>query len=60
MFVRSRGRATMLDECLHQSKMAAEGGKVNGGTSLLVLEGGVSSSLEEDLGTLLKTISNLT
>ena len=59
MFVGSRGRATMLDERLHQSKMAAEGSKVDGGTSLLVLEGGVSSSLEEDLDTLLKTISNL-
>ena len=49
----------MLDEGLHESKVAAEGGKVDGGTPLLVLEGGVGSSLEENLSTLLKSISNL-
>ena len=49
----------MLDEGLHESKVAAEGGKVDGGTSLLVLEGGVGSGLEENLSTLLKSISNL-
>ena len=59
MFIGSRGRAAMLDEGLHESKMAAEGGKVDGGTPLLVLEGGVSSGLEENLSTLLKSISNL-
>ena len=60
MFVGGGGRATMLDESLHQSKMATQGSKVDGGTSLVVLEGRVSSSLEKNLGTLLKTISNLT
>ena len=59
MFIGSRGRAAMLDEGLHKSKMAAEGGKVDRGTPLLVLEGGIGSSLEENLSTLLKSISNL-
>ena len=59
MFIGSRGRAAMLDEGLHESKVAAEGSKVDGGTSLLVLEGGVGSGLEENLSTLLKSISNL-
>ena len=49
----------MLDEGLHESKVTAEGGKVDGSTPLLVLEGGVSSRMEENLSTLLKSISNL-
>ena len=60
MLVGSGGGAVMLNKRLHQPKVATEGSKVDRGTSLVILEGGVSSSLEEDISTLFKSISNLT
>ena len=49
----------MLDQSLHEAKVTTEGGKVYRSASLMVLEGGVSSSLEEDFSTIFKPVSNL-
>ena len=59
MLVWGGGRSSALDQKLDETKVSTESGKVDRSATHVVLEGGVSPGLHQQLSTVFKPIGNL-